>query len=364
MKKLIKGILLPLMVVASGAEAEVDWQFKHTVVSDKIERPWAVATLPDGRLLITEREGNLRIYDQGKLSKPISGLPEVYDSGQGGLLDVIADPEFSSNSTIYLTASIGSRSKNATNLIRAVLKGEKLTDVKVLFKAQPDKSKAYHFAGRLSFLPDNSLVFGVGDGYSEKDDAQVLDSHLGKILRLDRNGNALADNPFVKTKDALPEIYSMGHRNPQGMFYDHKRGILFSHEHGPKGGDEINIIEPGNNYGWPTITYGVDYSGAIISDLTHKEGLEQPLLQWTPSIAPSSMLVYYGKEFPELNGHILSSTLKYQELRLVELGKNLTVEGQQTFLKEKEQRIRDVEIDAQGKLWLVTDNGELWKLSK
>lgn len=360
-----KATLTLLAILALGSQAQA--QIKVTELADGLERPWAVAQLPDDSLVITERNGQLRWFQNGKLSKPIAGLPEVFNQGQGGLLDVKPHPDFANNALLYFTYAKGSRNSNATYLARAKFADGKLTNVEQIFQAAPFKKSSYHYSGRIEFLPDGTLIFAVGDGYAHKDDAQVLDNHFGKTIRLNPDGTVPANNPYVKTNDAKPEIYSYGHRNPQGMYYDQERKVLFSNEHGPKGGDEINIIEPTVNYGWPVITYGVDYSGAIISDLTHKEGMQQPLLQWTPSIAPSSMLVYYGDEFPEFRGHILTTTLKYKELRLVKLSNdkdNIKVLGQETYLKDKHGRLRDIEIGSEGELYLVTDDGLLLRLNR
>lgn len=338
-----------------------------TELANGLERPWAVAALPDGSLVITERSGQLRWYNKGQLSQPIKGLPEVFDAGQGGMLDVKPHPDFANNRWLYFTYAKGDNSNNATYLARAKFNNGRLSELTELFKASPSKQRAYHYSGRIEFLPDNTLVFAVGDGYSYKDQAQTLDNHFGKVVRLNDDGSVPDSNPFYHNAQAQAAIYSYGHRNPQGMYYDDKRQLLFSNEHGPKGGDEINIIKAGVNYGWPAITYGIDYSGAIISDLTHKEGMAQPLLHWTPSIAPSSMLVYYGQEFPEFNGNILTTTLKYQELRLVTLskpGQKLSVLGQTSLLKNKYGRLRDIEIGDKGELFLVSDSGKLLQLNK
>lgn len=355
-------VRLVMLLFCSQAQGVI----KVTELAGGLERPWAVAQLPDGSLLITERNGQLRWFQNGKLSTPISGLPEVFNQGQGGLLDVKPHPDFANNSLVYFTYAKGTRDSNSTYLSRAKFNNGKLLDVEQIFQAAPFKKSSYHYSGRIEFLPDGTLIFAVGDGYAYKDDAQKLDNHFGKTIRLNPDGSIPANNPYVKTNDAKSEIYSYGHRNPQGMYYDTKRKILFSNEHGPKGGDEINIIEPTVNYGWPVITYGVDYSGAIISDLTHKEGMQQPLLQWTPSIAPSSMLVYYGDEFPEFQGHILTTTLKYKELRLIKLSKGkgkVKVLGQESYLKDKYGRLRDIEIGHNGILYLVTDEGLLLRLA-
>lgn len=342
------------------------FEFTLETLSEDLDRPWGITHIGNNRLLITERDGGVRYYDSQQLKPAIDELPSVYNVGQGGLLDVIAHPNFANNQTLYFTMSRGSATNNGTHVIRAKWQDNTLSEIKTIFTPTPSKKQALHYSGRIAFMPDNSLVFAVGDGYLYMDDAQKLDSHLGKIVRIYDDGSVPADNPFVNQTGVLPEIYSYGHRNPQGMYFDHKRQLLFSNEHGPKGGDEVNLIKPGNNYGWPAITYGVDYSGDIISELTHKDGMEQPLLHWTPSIAPSALLVYYGKEFPALNGHVLTTALKFTQLRLIKLAgaaEQLKVVAQEVYLKEKGERIRDLEIDAQGRIYLITDSGKLWRLS-
>ena len=366
----MKGIILfGFMLLTCSVQGKTNIHVKQ--LADGLERPWAVAQLPDQSLLITERNGQLRWFHRGKLSAPITGLPQVYNAGQGGMLDIKADPNFAHSRWVFFTYAKGTNDANATHLGRAKFVVDKqgkakLTEVTELFAAAPKKARGYHFSGRIEFLPDDTLVFAVGDGYSHMKQAQTLDNHFGKVIRLNKDGSVPKDNPYLSSDEIRPEIYSYGHRNPQGMSYDAKRGLLFSNEHGPKGGDEINIIKAKQNYGWPVITYGIDYSGDIISELTHKEGMEQPLLQWTPSIAPSSLLVYYGKEFPEFNGHLLTTTLKYQELRLVQLTDSaggVAVDEQQTYLKDQYGRLRDIEIGQQGELYLVTDAGLLLQLN-
>lgn len=380
---------------------------KVSIIFDGLHKPWGIAALPNERFIITERNGALRIWDNqtSTMSNANKQLEDsVYESGQGGMLDVIAHPKFAENHWVYVTFASGHKFSNGTTLVRAKIVlnesqpsnnksskafGFELTDIKILFRATPQKAATYHFAGRMAFLPDQTLVFGVGDGYSYMDDAQKLDSHLGKIIRLNDDGSVPADNPFIKTKGALPEIYSYGHRNPQGLFYDDQRELLFSNEHGPKGGDEINIIKPKLNYGWPKITYGIDYTGFEITPHHQMKGLESPLVNWTPSIAPGSMLVYSGKEFPEFKGQLVNTALKYREMRVVALkpsensnskgsaenvGKTgelvskshsgLMLDSEQTFLKSFDERLRDITEDTQGRLLLLTDSGKLIRLSK
>lgn len=342
--------------------------FELTVVSSDLERPWAVSVLPDQSILITERDGQLRWWQNNSLSQAIDVPAEIYKRGQGGLLDVFPHPHFSQNKRIYLTYATGSQRKNATRLAQAKFDNGRLTDFRVLFTATPYKSGGYHFAGRIAFLPDNTLVFGVGDGYKHMDKAQTLDNHLGKIIRLKDDGSVPVDNPFIGKSGVLAEIYSYGHRNPQGLFFDETTGQLLSNEHGPKGGDEINLIQAGKNYGWPAITYGVDYSGAVISELTHKTGMLQPLLHWTPSIAPSSIHFYRHTAMSEFSGRLLNTALKYQEIRAVKVesisNTHWQLGEQKSHLKNQIGRIRDLDVDAIGRVYLVTDKGQLVRLAK
>lgn len=379
------ALALGMLSVTVFAKPALDIKFATETLTSDLKKPWGVAAIADKGFLITERDGAVRFWNNKTQSLSTANkqfVDRVYESGQGGMLDVIAHPDFAQNNKVYFTYSAGHRFSNGTTLASALLniKGNEIefSDIKVLFRPRPMKAATYHFAGRMVFLPDNTLVFGIGDGYSYMDDAQELNSHLGKIIRLNDDGSVPKDNPFVSNKNALPEIYSLGHRNPQGLYYDAERKLLFSNEHGPKGGDEINIIEPKLNYGWPEITYGIDYTGFEITPHKTKPGLESPLVDWTPSIAPSSILSYQGKEFPELNGILLNTALKYRELRAVKLKKDksliqdksntshsgYTLEYQQTFLKDMNERLRDIELDAQGRILLLTDSGKLIRLSK
>jgi glucose/arabinose dehydrogenase len=391
----MKWYLLLITFLIFNVNAAIEFTFKTTTLVSGLQKPWGMTTLPNGDLVITERNGQLRRWNGKSLSAKLVGLPEVLYIGQGGLLDVKAHPDFANNHWLYFTYSASrplpqssspsqtdvnlqqssnsqKSNKNGTHLARAKLVGNTLSQIEVLFSPRFMKSGGYHFAGRIEFLPDNTLIFGVGDGYSYKDHAQDLTSDLGKLIRLKDDGSIPTDNPFVKKANRNSEIYSYGHRNPQGLSFDVKRNILFSNEHGPKGGDEVNIIKPSLNYGWPEITYGVDYSGEIISEDSSKEGMQQPLVNWTPSIAPSSILVYYGKAFPQLNGHLLNTTLKYQELRLVELANTgdasgeapVKVVSQSSYLKNLGERFRDIELDKQGNIYLLTDSGKLIKLER
>ncbi|MRI34225.1 glucose dehydrogenase [Endozoicomonas sp. OPT23] len=332
-----------------------------TVISG-LQTPWSMAELPSGEFLVTERAGQLKLV-RGDKAESITGVPEVYFAGQGGLLDIKLHPNYQNNGWLYLSYAFGKRSKNALKLMRAKLRDNRLVEQQQLLTVTPFKDTPVHYAGRITFLPDNSLLLTSGDGFDYRESAQKKDSLLGKIIRINDDGTTPEDNPFVAEKNTISIIYSLGHRNPQGLVYDSKRNVVFSNEHGPAGGDEINIIEAGKNYGWPVITYGRDYSGAQITPFREYPGMEQPLVNWTPSIAPSSMTVYYGEMFPEFQGDLLNTTLKTRELRWVDLDGTKPVK-QVSLLKNLNQRFRHIEVAQDGSLLLLTDSGQLLRVDK
>ncbi|KEQ13358.1 glucose dehydrogenase [Endozoicomonas montiporae] len=333
-----------------------------TLVSE-LESPWSMAFLPDQSLLVTERSGQLRRISDGKVSEPVEGVPEVFFRGQGGLLDIKLHPDYEKNGWLYLSYAHGNRDANALRLMRAKLQGLKLVEQQVLFTVTPAKNTPVHYGGRILFLPDQTLLLSTGDGYNFRESSQKKNSLIGKIVRLNDDGSIPEDNPFVGEKGTHSAIWSLGHRNPQGLFYDSRRKQVISHEHGPKGGDEINIIEPGKNYGWPVITYGRDYTGATITPYKEYPGMEQPFVDWTPSIAPSSLVVYYGAMFPELKGDLLATTLVSREVRRVRMDGN-NVSGQESLISTPEQRLRHIEVDRKGAIYLLTDQGDLLKVTK
>ncbi|WP_205737880.1 PQQ-dependent sugar dehydrogenase [Granulosicoccus antarcticus] len=328
-----------------------------TVVADSLDHPWSLAFLPDGRLLVTERAGQLRIVDKGKVSAPVTGVPAVFAKSQGGLFDVVLHPDFETNGWLYLSYAYGTDDANATRLARARLVDNSLVDVTVLFTATPFRDTPVHFGGRMAFLPDKTLLLAIGDGFDYREQAQRNDSHLGTFVRLNDDGSVPADNPFVDDVKVLPEIWSYGHRNPQAIVVHPDTGKVLSHEHGPAGGDEVNRMEPGLNYGWPIATYGDDYSGAAISPFTHYPGTEQPLLHWTPSIAPAGMAIGHGDAFPALQGDWLVAALKAREVRRVHINEDQSL-TQQSLLTELGKRLRDIRVASDGTLYILTDSSE------
>lgn len=334
-------------------------EYSVEIVAGDLEHPWSLAFMPDGRMLVTERAGRLRVIEADGTLRPdaVSGLPDIFVQSQGGLLEVALDPEYDENERLFISYSCGSRTSNNTCLSSARLQDNELVDVTEIFRAQPGKEGGAHYGGRIAFLADNTLVMGLGDAFILREEAQSLANHIGSIIRINRDGSVPEDNPFVGREGAKPEIYTYGNRNVQGMVFDQQNGRLWSHEHGPRGGDELNLIEPGKNYGWPVITYGVDYSGAVISPRTRQEGMEQPIVHWTPSIAPAGMTLYQGDMFPEWQGNLLVSALAGREVRRVVLEGTEVVDQQRLFI-ELDERFRDVRTGPDGAVYLLTDKEE------
>lgn len=343
-----------LMMTLGSAAHAVDYQIE--TVAEGLEFPWSLAFLPDGGMLVTERAGRLRhINAEGELQPTgIGGVPDAFVSGQAGLFEVALDPEYASNNRIFLSYACGTLEANHTCLSSAEFTGSGLENVEELFRVEPAKAGSAHYGGRIAFLPDQTLLLTLGDGFDYREEAQKTTSHIGSIVRLNLDGSVPQDNPYIGQDDALHELYSIGHRNVQGVVYDAQNDRVLSHEHGPRGGDELNLIEPGTNYGWPKITYGVDYNGSMISPHTALPGLEQPLVQWTPSIAPSGMTFYRGNLFPEWRDSLMVSTLAAGNVRRVELKGN-EVATQETLFEELRTRFRDVRSGPEGALYLLTD---------
>ncbi|MDI7860906.1 PQQ-dependent sugar dehydrogenase [Rhizobiaceae bacterium n13] len=336
----------------------------ETIASD-LEHPWAIEVLPSGDYLVSERPGRMRIIHDGKISPPIAGVPKVYSGGQGGLLDVALDPDFESSRKLYFSASIRGEGGQGTAIFSARLSddGRSLDDVKRIFAMNRFTTRPQHFGSRIAIAPDGSLFFGIGDRGSA-DRAQDLRDHAGSILHINADGTIPASNPYLGSTDGLPEIWSKGHRNPQGITFDPKENILYTVEHGARGGDEINKPEPGKNYGWPVISYGKHYSGAEIGEGTAKEGYEQPLHYWDPSIAPGAIAIYRGAMFPEWDGDYLVAALKYELLARLEHDDTGEVVAEERLFKGEFDRMRDVKVAPDGSILLLTDseNGSLLRI--
>ncbi len=338
-------------------------------VADGLEFPWGLAELPDGDLLVTEREGRLRMIDDGALvAAPISGLPDdILVDGQGGLLGILLDTEFPANRRLYLSYSKDMGDSNATAVISAELSEDatSLSNVTEIFLGQPRES-AYHYGSRLGFLPDGTLLITTGEGGSYRDEAQNLESLHGKIARVNTDGSLPSDNPFADG-GGHPAIWSYGHRNVQGMIFDTSRDLVIAHEHGPKGGDEINIVQPKNNYGWPEITYGINYDGTIITDQTEAPGMEQPAHKWVPSIAPSGMALVQTAGFEDWHGDLLIGAMNGpagQKLVRVEMDQAGTVTATEDILTDLQIPYRDV-ISTPTAIYVATANldGAVYRLN-
>ena len=332
-------------------------EFNIEVVAKNFAAPWSVAETNEG-YFITEKSGKL-LRISGSQKTEISGLPEdIFSEGQGGLLDVVLSPDFDQSREVFISYAYGDSDANGTALLRAQVSGDRLVDSLIIFRASPPKAAASHFGGRIVFLPDDTLVLTLGDGFAYREEAQNVESHLGKIVRLNRDGGTPNNNPKLGGK---PQIYSYGHRNVQGLAYDTQSGELWEHEHGPRGGDELNLIKPGQNYGWPIATTGLDYNGAKISPFKTYEGMVNPVHDWVPSIAPSGLAIYRGDMFPEFEGDALIGGLVSRDIRVVDLESGRS-KGEISILSGLDERVRDVRVASDGAILVLTDDAENGKL--
>ena len=345
--------------------------FQVESVVENLRNPWGMAFLPDGNILITERPGRLRLVRDWKLvDEPIAGLPEIREIGQGGLLGITLHPDFEQNGLLYLSFAGEEDGLYGTEVMSGRLEGMALFDRKIIFRAQPKRSGGRHFGSRLLFAPDGTLYISLGErgaspSEGQSHPAQQLDNHLGSLIRINDDGSIPEDNPFRNNPEVRPEIYTYGHRNMQGLALNPVTGDVWTHEHGPQGGDEINIMKAGHNYGWPVITYGVNYGiGTRIGEGTHKQGMEQPVYKWVPSIAPSGMLFYNGDMFPEWKGDLFVGSLKFSLLVRLELNGGNVIQEERLIASEY-GRIRDVAQGPDGYIYLLTDSprGQLLRIS-
>ena len=352
---------------ACGIQSSLPYEV--TTVAKGLNRPWAVEPLPDGAFLITEKPGRIRIVSaSGPVGAPITGVPPVDARGQGGLLDVALSPSFATDRTIFWSFTEPREGGNGTSVARGVLSADRsrLENVRVILRTQPTYNNNMHYGSRLSWGPDGMLYVTMGERSARETRAQSqqLDSHLGKTLRIQPDGSPAPGNPFIGRAGALPEIWSLGHRNVQAAAFD-QQGNYWTIEHGPRGGDEVNLTEKGKNYGWPLATYGIEYSGdRITGAATQRAGFEQPVYYWDPVIAPSGAQVYTGNAFPAWQGDLFVGGLREQRVVRLEL-ENKRVVGEEHLLTDRQQRIRDVRQGPDGALYVVTDadDAELWKIS-
>lgn len=349
---LLVGVLATTMPVQAA-------DYRVETVASGLDHPWSLAFLPGGRMLVTERPGRLRVIEPGPdgqprlRPEPVAGVPAVLAQGQAGLFDVVVDPAFAVSGQVLLSFAHGKPEANHLRVVRARFDGRQLLEVQPVFTSRPAKAETQHFGGRMAWLADGSLLFGMGDGNLERTDAQRLHTHLGKMLRIKPDGSVPGDNPFLARADARPEIYSLGHRNPQGLVL--VDGVPYAHEHGSRGGDELNRIEPGANYGWPVTTGGIDYTYARITPYREWPGIQPPVVEWTPSIAPAGLAWYDGTLFPAWRGSLFVAALKERSVRRVPLTGG--VPGpQEVLFQELGERIRDVRAGPDGAIYLLTDS--------
>lgn len=362
---ILAAAVLSMITVIAAAEQRFESElhdFRVTTVIEGLNHPWGMAFLPAGDMLITERGGRLRVVRNGSLvDDPVAGLPDIAAQGQGGLLDVALHPQFESNNLVYISYAASGSGGAGTEVARGRFREDRLEDVEVIFRALPKEGGGRHFGSRLVFDNDGYLYVTLGDR-GRKDNGQDLDTHTGSVIRIHDDGAVPADNPF--TEEERPEIFSYGHRNVQGADLHPETGLLWTHEHGPQGGDELNVVRSGRNYGWPVITYGVNYgSGTEIGEGTHKPGMEQPLWYWVPSIAPSGMTFYTGDRFPEWRNSVFVGALKYELVARLELDGEKVL-SEERMLEGRYGRIRAVEEGPDGYLYLLTDagNGRLLRM--
>lgn len=357
---MLTAILFPISVIAENTPE----QYNVTELVSDLNSPWSMIPIDtDGSgmvdWLITERDGHIvHISSSGEntVARHFLNINDLYVAGQGGLLDVITGPHFESSGQLFISFSQGNKANNSLAIGTVTYDGKKFSDVNVLFTVTDTKNTAVHHSGRLLLLPDHTLLVTSGDGYDFRERAQKLDSQMGKILRINLDGSIPDDNPFAKAANKNTRaIYSYGHRNPQGLAFDFSNDIIYSHEHGPKGGDEVNIINAGKNYGWPLATYGLDYTGAKITPYTSFEGTEAPVVNWTPSVAPSGMAYYNiknGGEFPSLQNSLLVTTLVDKKLYALDIRNGFK---QHHVFSDIGGRLRDVYVLKDGKIAVLTD---------
>jgi len=346
--------------------------YRLVTLADGLQHPWGLAWLPNGDLLITERPGRLRLFRDGRLvERPLVGVPDVFAQGQGGLLDVALHPDFADNRLVYLSYAAGERSANGTRVARGRLEEDRLSGVEEIAAVEPLKRGTQHFGSRLLFLPDGSFLMTVGDGGNppltidgdlSRLQAQDLDSRIGKILRFAADGRIPADNPFADDPAADPAVWTYGHRNAQGLARDPETGAVWASEHGSRGGDEINLIEKGNNYGWPRASYSDEYSGGRVTPHDSLPGMVGPRLVWTPSIAPSGLAVYRGEAFPEWRGDLFAGGLVSRDLRRIRVDAAGEVVAEESL--RIGERVRQVALGPDGLLYVLTDqsNGKLIRI--
>lgn len=362
-KNIVIGLILTSTIACAQDKNPINTKNTHEIIVSDLNNPWGFTFLPDESILITEKSGTLIHFKDGEKTN-ISGLPEIYVRGQGGLMDIILHPNYKDNGWLYFSYASSDKGTSGgnTTIARAKLNNNSLTDLEVLYKATPDTSKGQHFGSRLVFNNEGYLFFTVGDRGNRDENPQNITKDGGKTYRLNADGSIPQDNPFINEKNAKTAIYSYGHRNLQGMTLHPETKAIWTHEHGPRGGDEINIISKGKNYGWPIISYGVNYSGTSFTDITEKEGMEQPLHYWDPSIAPSGMAFISSDKYGDWKGNLLVGSLKFQYLDMCTLKDNKVIKEER--LLDGLGRVRSVKQGPDGYIYVGIENLGIVKLIK
>jgi glucose/arabinose dehydrogenase len=348
------SLLLTLTLAIGSLSVQASYTLE--TVADDLNYPWSIAFLPEGDYLVAMRSGEVRrISAQGVISPALEGLPDSYVLSQGGYFDITLDPNFANNQRIYLSFACGTPEQNGTRIVSGRLNGDRVENVTPIFTVAPLKDTAVHYGGKMLFLLDGTLVMTTGDGFEYREAAQDTFNLMGKIIRINSDGSIPADNPYASNGLGNAAVWSYGHRNPQGLVLDKATGRLYSHEHGAKGGDELNLVKPDTNYGWPAVTKGVNYSGAYVSPLRSAPGIEEPLTYWDPSIGASGLAIYDGAAFPNWQGKLFIGALVDEEVRMLTLSEG-KVTDEQAMFSEIGARIRDVRTGPDGMLYLLTDS--------
>ena len=348
------SLLLTLTLAIGNLSVQASYTLE--TVADDLNYPWSIAFMPEGDYLVAMRSGEVRrISADGEVSPALEGLPASYVLSQGGYFDITLDPNFADNQRIYLSFAYGTPEQNGTRIVSGRLNGDRVENVTPIFTVAPLKDTAVHYGGKMLFLPDGTLAMTTGDGFEYREAAQDTFNLMGKIIRINSDGSIPADNPYASNGLGNAAVWSYGHRNPQGLVLDKTTGRLYSHEHGAKGGDELNLIKPDTNYGWPAVTKGVNYSGAYVSPLRSAPGVEEPLTFWDPSIGASGLAIYEGDAFPDWQGKLFVGALVDEEVRMLTLSDG-AVTDEQAMFSEIGARIRDVRTGPDGMLYLLTDS--------
>lgn len=358
------AILFILAFFSQLAYSQANQAYRLDTLAEGLNQPWSMAFLPNGDYLIALRVGELRRLSQGsdgwQLSAPLKNTPDTYFAGQGGYFDITLDPDFADNQQVYLSFAYGTADANGTRIVKATLGDDALQEPQAIFTVEPLKDTAAHYGGRMQFLADNTLIMTTGDGFDYREAALDRYNQMGKIIRIERDGSVPADNPFADGKQANAKVYSYGHRNPQGLDIDAANGRIFMHEHGPQGGDEVNLVVAGGNYGWPATSHGVNYSGAYVTPLKTAPGVINAIKVWVPSIAPSGLAYFNRATFPAWRDSLFSGALVDKNVSRLQL-KDGKVVSEEFLFAELEARIRDVRVGPDGLLYILTD-GEQGKL--